>query len=176
MKSPELTKLKILIDVLKDKHNDYYEKYSGHDFLAHADEDDNSDTISYLMEHVRKLKVTDKKYPAYLQYCYAIFKELQASVRSDLEIAKLTYSDLIYQSLTDNSSDRLFLVESSIHQPEKLDELYSVIKNDTNEKLSDVVLGVIDNYKIFEEDRKRRLSNINSYFNYFSKCFDDLKK
>lgn len=176
MKSPKVTKLNILIDVLKDKYNDYYEKHSGHDFLAHAVEDDHSDSIAYLMDHVRKLKVNDKQYPAYLQHCYAIFKELQASVRSDLEIAKLTYSDLIYQSLTDNSSGRLFLVESSIHQPEKLDELYSVIKNDKNEKLSDVILGVIDNYKTFEEDRKRRLSNINSHFNYFSKCFDDSKK
>lgn len=176
MKQPELTKLKILIDVLKDKHNDYYEKYIGHDFLAHVDEDDNSDSIAYLMEHVRKLKVSDKQYPSYLQHCYAIFNQLQGTIRSDLETTKLTYFDLIYQSLTDTSSLRLFLVESSVHQPEKLDELYNVIKQDKNEKFADVILGVIDNCKDFEKDRQRKLSNINLHFKYFNKCFDALKK
>lgn len=176
MKSPKLTKLNILIDVLKDNHKDYYKKYIGHDFLAHVDEDDNSDTIAYLMEHVRKLKVTDKQYPAYLQHCYAIFNQLQESVKSELEIAKFIYFDLIYENFTDTSNERSFLIRSAINDSDKLDELYSIIKNDKNEKLADVVLGIIDNYKDFEKDSKRKLSNIKSYLKYFNKCFKDLKK
>lgn len=176
MKSPEVTKLNILIDVLKDKHNDYYEKYIGHDFLAYVNEDDHSDTIAYLMEHVRKLKVTDKQYPAYLQHCYAIFNQLQESVKSELEIAKFIYFDLIFENFTDTSNDRSFLIRSAINDFKKIDELYTVIKKDKKEKLSDVVLGIIDNYKYFEKDRKRKLSDIKSYLKYFNKCFNDLKK
>lgn len=176
MKSPEVTKLNILIKVLKDKYNDYYKKNIGHDFLEHIDEYEHSDNIAYLMEHVRKLKVTDKQYSVYLQHCYAIFNELQDAVKLELEIAKFTYFDLIYNNFTDTSSDRSVLIRESVNDPKKLDELYVVIQNDKNEKLADVVLGVIDNYKIFEKDSKRKLSNIKSYSKYFSKCFDDLKK
>lgn len=176
MKSPEITTLNILIDVLKDKHNDYYEKYIGHDFLAHVNEDDHFDTISYLMDHVRKLKVTDKQYPAYLQHCYAIFNQLQEAIKLELDIAKFTYFDLIFETFTDKSNERAFLIRSAINDSDKLDEVYLIIKNDKNEKLADVVLGVIDNYKDFEKEMKRKLSNIKSYLKYFNKCFKDLKK
>lgn len=176
MKSPEVKKLNILIDVLKDKYNDYYKKYIGHDFLAYVDEDDTSDTIAYLMEHVRKLEVTDKKYPSYLQHCYAIFNQLQEAVKSELEIAKFTYFDLIYDNFTNTSNERSFLIRTAINDPKKLDELYTVIKKDKKEKLADVLLGVIDNYKDFEKERKHKLSNIKSHSKYFAKCFEDLKK
>lgn len=82
------------------------------------------------MEHVRKLKVTDKQYPAYLQHCYAIFNQLQESVKSELEIAKFIYFDLIFENFTDTSNDRSFLIRSAINDFKKIDELYTVIKKD----------------------------------------------
>lgn len=176
MKTQKITKLTILIDVLKTNYGDYYKKYIGQDFLYSVHEDNTSDSIAYLMEHVRKLNPKDKEYPAYLQHCYAIFNQLQESVKSELEIAKFIYFDLIYENFTDTSNERSFLIRSAINDSDKLDELYSIIKNDKNEKLADVVLGIIDNYKDFEKDSKRKLSNIKSYLKYFNKCFKDLKK
>lgn len=72
MKSKTQTQLNILIDLLKANYNDYYVKHIEHDFLSNLDEYNNTDSIAYLIDHVRKLNVTDTVYPQYFQYCYSI--------------------------------------------------------------------------------------------------------
>lgn len=163
MKSKEVTKLDILINVLKDKYNDYYEKNIGHDFLANIDECDRFDTISYLIGHIKKLKVTDKQYASYLQHCYAIFAELQYLVRLELKATEENYVDLISRSFTYRKSELSLLLTLGINDPIKIDELYQEIQQDHTEWLSDVILNLIDSYKEFGTEKASKLSIINTH-------------
>lgn len=163
MKSPEVTKLNILINVLKDKYNDYYVKHIGYDFLANIHIYNHTDNISYLMEHVSNLDVTDTVYPQYFQYCYAIFLELQNLVRLELAETQKNYIDLILSNITFRKSELSFLLQLAINDPVKMEELYTELKNDTTQWLYDVVLNLIDSYKDFNIEKQRKLSNIHSY-------------
>ena len=89
-------KLEILVDVLKSNYSKYYKKYIGHDFLDSIKEYNNSDNIAYLIEHVKKLNENDEEYPAYLQYCYAIFNELRKEIELELEVTSNNYLEIIY--------------------------------------------------------------------------------
>lgn len=174
MKSKEQTRLNILIGVLKDNYSNYYEKHIGHDFLHYLDEYDHSDSIAYLMEHVRKLNPKDKKYSDYLKHCYAIFLELQHLVKTELEDADKHHVQLIKRSFTTKSVDRLMLLELAINDPSSMDKLCKEVKKDKKEFLSEVIIHLVDSYKDFKDDKSRRMGNINHYTNYFAKCFDEL--
>ncbi len=163
MKSKTQTQLNILIDLLKANYNDYYVKHIEHDFLSNLDEYNNTDSIAYLIDHVRKLNVTDTVYPQYFQYCYSIFVELQRLVRLELEETKKNYIDLIFRNITYRKSELSLLLELGINDPIKMEELYTELKNDTTQWLYDVVLSLIDSYKHFNIEKTRKLSNINSY-------------
>lgn len=175
MKSKEQTKLNILIDVLNDSYREYYTKHIGHDFLNCLDDYENSDSISYLMEHISKLNKKDKQYPSYLKHCYVIYLELQHLVRTELDEVDQNFIQLIKRSFTTQSTDRLLQFEIAIYDPAKMDEFCKEIKKDKKEFLSEVILNIVKEYKNFKEDKIRKLSHLNSYASYFSKSFDDLK-
>ena len=176
MQTQKITKLAILIEVLKDNYGDYYNKYIGHDFLESVFETNASDSISYLMEHVRKLKKKDKEYPSYLKHCYAIFLELQHLVRNELVVADQLYVTLIHQHLMTKTVDRHLLLDIAIHDEEKMKKFCKEVKNDKKEIFSEVIINVVKNYDDFKEDKAKKLDNLNHYVNYFSKSFDDLMK
>jgi hypothetical protein len=174
MKSKELTKLNILVAVLKNNYSDYYEKHIGHDFLDDLDVHKNSDSISYLMEHVRKLKPTDKEYSDYLKHCYAIFLELQHLVKVELEEAEQNHIQLIKRSFTTKSVDRLMLLDLAVNDPFSMDKFCEDVKKDKKEFLSSVIINLVESYKLFKKEKTRKLDRINYFTNYFAKCFNDL--
>lgn len=174
MKTQKITKLTILIDVLKSNYGDYYEEYIGQDFLYSVHEDNTSDTIAYLMEHIRKLKKKDKEYPSYLKCCYAIFLELQNLVRKELEEADKQYINLIRQHLTTKSSDRLLLLEIAVHDEDKMKQFCKEVKKDKKEFFSDLILAVVKDYDCFQDDKARKIDNLNHYIKDFSKRFEAL--
>lgn len=176
MQPQKITTLKILIDVLKDNYGDYYNKYIGHDFLDSVLKDDISDSIAYLMEHVRKLKKKDKEYSSYLKHCYAIFLELQHLVRNELVDADKVYVKLLHQQLMTKSVDRHLLLDIAIHDEDKMKNFCKEVKNDKQEFFSEVIINVIKEYECFKDDKTRKLDNLNHYSNYFIKSFDDLMK
>lgn len=174
MKSKELTRLSILIDVLNTNYSEYYSNYIGHDFLYSLHTYENSDSITYLMEHVRKLKPTDKEYPDYLKHCYAIYLELQHLVRVELEEAEQNHIQLIKRSFTTNSVDRLMFLDLAVNDPSSMDKLCEDVKKDKKEFLSSVIINLVESYKLFKKEKSRKLDSINYFTNYFAKCFNDL--
>lgn len=163
MKSNEKSRLDILVDGLKSQHNDYYVKHIGYDFLANLHIYNHTDNISYLMEHVSNLDVTDTVYPQYFQYCYTIFTELQNLVRLELAETQKNYIDLILSNITFRKGELSLLLQLAVNDPVKMEELYTEIKNDTTQWLYDVVLNLIDSYKDFNIEKERKLSHIHSH-------------
>ena len=154
-------KLEILVDVLKSNYSKYYKKYIGHDFLDSIKEYNNSDNIAYLIEHVKKLNENDEEYPVYLQYCYAIFNELRKEVELELEVTTNNYLEIIYTNIDIQGSD----IENAV--------LIGLFANPNNlynlkkEQYSEVVIKLIEKYKIFEGEKVVKLSLINKYSDYF---------
>lgn len=176
MKNEKITKLTILIDVLKDNYGDYYNEYIGQDFLGSVHEDNASDSISYLMEHIRKLNKKDKEYARYLKHCYAIFLELQNLVRNELAEADKQYIKLIQNHLTTKSADRLLLLDIAIHDEDKMKKFCKEVKNYKKEFFSELILNVVKDYDNFKDDKARQIDSLNHYIKYFSKSFDALTK
>jgi hypothetical protein len=174
MKSKELTKLNILIDVLNANHREYYTKHIGHDFLYALDDYENSDSIVYLMDHIRNLNPKDKEYADYLKHCYVIFMELQRLVRSELEEAGNNYISLIEKSFTTKSAERGLLFDLAFLDSAKMDEFCKEVRQDKKEMLSSVILNIVEEFKHFKDDKSRKLANINSHHSDFMKRFNDL--
>ncbi len=154
------TKLAILIKILKDNYGDYYNNHIGHDFLDSV-EYNIFDSITYLVEHIRKLNKEDKDYLSYLKHCYAIFIELQYIVRNELEEFSKQYIKLIQQYLITKSADRLLLLELSINNESEMKNFCKEVENDKKEIFSEVILNIIKDYDYFKSNKAIKIDEIN---------------
>jgi len=162
-----MTKLTILINVLKDNFHDYYKKQIDCDFLSYFNENDPFDNIAYLMEHVRKLKVNDTIYSSYLQHCYAIYEELKSLVILELKERQKNYIDLISGKFTHQSKDLSLLLQLGINDSSKIDELYNIVNNDNQQLFTSIILNLIVSFKNFEVEKNSKISKFNQYTKAF---------